>query len=423
MGSLICIGGPNKSVKKSLAMHLAEFLQEEYYPAEYVRLKFPYFFTLIWQFLEQWLKPALIREKVPTLIYIWIVTLDTTIQYLVRFWLKRKIGFILVSDQSFLDILVYLRDVIDPDFLNSKMVLPLRSFVFLPDVTVIVDTSGTTSNAQEVAINKDIIKYHVLYRRISAAYGIPILKNKSELVSYIREAKIYTGSLRKPFANVKSPLLRLLFGRKVVAFIVNWVLQNIYTQTWSERSFKLLIELIILVLLAAPLSLTFSPIIAFIVGFIIAHTINWTFNGGVRTIGKFYGATYSVQKTLHFLYKLQNNTKALEKGFCAIAIFGSISRERFGESSDIDMRAFRKPGFVNWIRANLLAFSIRSRAFLDGVPLDLMVFDSIADLSSRIRADEPPVVLFDPEGLFGGRGKTFCVDEIFKPCKTNFPPK
>jgi hypothetical protein len=49
---------------------------------------------------------------------------------------------------------------------------------------------------------------------------------------------------------------------------------------------------------------------------------------------------------------------------------------------------------------------------LDGVPLDLMVFDSIADLSSRIRADEPPVVLFDPEGLFGERGKTFYVDEI-----------
>jgi len=129
---------------------------------------------------------------------------------------------------------------------------------------------------------------------------------------------------------------------------------------------------------------------------ILDHTLHWLFNGHLYVVLREFSLS-RVEKG-HFVRYVRGlrGRIAREKSLLAGAIFGSLSRGELDSSSDLDVRLIRRLGFGNGLRACAFAFFERSRALLHRFPLDVYVLDSLGPLS-RMRADESPIILYDPE--------------------------
>lgn len=131
-----------------------------------------------------------------------------------------------------------------------------------------------------------------------------------------------------------------------------------------------------------------------VVSFFIVHTLNWIFNYNFWTCMTF---TFPQIKnpgnaaTIRYLEKLQKRMiKYNAVGGCML--YGSISRQKWHNKSDLDMRILRKPGLLNAIAGYLIVFSERVLAVFSMQPLDLYLADSTAFLL-KMRTDEFPVFL------------------------------
>lgn len=188
-------------------------------------------------------------------------------------------------------------------------------------------------------------------------------------------------------------------SKKYILIIGNWVLQGLWYSDKTERAFKILIDLILTLLFFFVLISYINTIMSIIIAFIIAHTLNWLFNHHfwalvqeVLKVGK-----NSPKEIIYYAKGIKDRASNKGSILCA-AVYGSLCRGELSESSDLDVRIVRKPGIINGVHACLFGFLENIRAFLYKFPLDMHVVDSTKHLS-KLRDDEVPVVLHDPNGI------------------------
>jgi hypothetical protein len=206
-----------------------------------------------------------------------------------------------------------------------------------------------------------------------------------------------------PF-NLKNELLTSFLQSRPGVLISNWLCQGMVYMNRYERLHRLLLEVSLILIILWVAVPPMGSLKAVMVAFLIAHTFFWIFNGHFYVLMRYLAERNN--KPAQFIAYIEGiNERVQEKEFLlAVVAFGSLSKEKFSASSDFDIRFLRKKGFLNSIRAFNLCATERARAFIHAFPLDIYVFDA-EELSQKIRADEPPVVIMDPEGIFGSKNR------------------
>jgi L-malate glycosyltransferase len=172
---------------------------------------------------------------------------------------------------------------------------------------------------------------------------------------------------------------------------INWTFQSLLYMDKTEKAFKLLLDLILLIIFYIPLNGFLSPILSLIISFIMAHTINWIFNGHVFALLKTFGIIKTEpEKFTDYINNLKIRSSK-EDSILLVAMFGSISRNELKETSDLDIRIIRKKGFINGIKTGLFVMLERSKSFFKRFPLDIYVLDDIRGLK---KFDENPNIIY-----------------------------
>lgn len=181
----------------------------------------------------------------------------------------------------------------------------------------------------------------------------------------------------------------------------NWIFQGMRYMNRYEVLHRLVLETgsILVVYLAGSRLLLLPPAKAALAALLLAHTIFWLFNGHFFVLMRYLTERHNdPQQFLRFIEGLHARVEGRDF-LLAVVGFGSLSRNAFNPSSDFDVRFLMKRGFLNRVRAFNLCARERARAFVQGFPLDIYVFDP-EEISRKIRGDEPPIVFWDPEGIF-----------------------
>lgn len=187
---------------------------------------------------------------------------------------------------------------------------------------------------------------------------------------------------------------------KYALIVSSWIFQGQLYADKTEKLFKIFFDILLLMLFYFILINFTTAIISILIAFILAHTINWVFNTNFLNLftEKFGLPIKGVIITYREDYVIDLQ-KRIRNQDCiqSAAIYGSISRNETSKTSDLDIRIIRKPGIINGFRACMYALIERSRATFNKFPLDLFLLDSTKPLS-KLRLDEMPVVLHDPNG-------------------------
>jgi predicted nucleotidyltransferase len=194
------------------------------------------------------------------------------------------------------------------------------------------------------------------------------------------------------YAKVQSPLLKWLLGNKPGVLMSHWLFQGMLYMDKTERIFKLGLDFFLL-LLFYPLLRRRLPIrTSLVTGAIAAHTLNFFFNGHLwGALKHFGGITRTAQEFDAEVERLRRRVQD-EPSIVFAAAYGSLARDEWTPTSDLDVRLVRAPGLRNGWRASLFTMQERSRALIKGFPLDIFVFDGEASLS-KLAERQSPVIL------------------------------
>lgn len=202
-------------------------------------------------------------------------------------------------------------------------------------------------------------------------------------------------SSKKDYVNTSIPLINALLRYKIFIILSNWTFQGMLYADKTERLFRLSLDVLISVILYGIFfNFISNSYLALILSIIVAHTINWIFNGQLFVLGRYIGIKPNKQNEFCKYIKDLRNRVEREKSIQFVAVYGSLSRNKLSDHSDLDVRIIRKKGFLNGLRACLFGFLERTRALFNKFPLDLYVLDNKNHLS-KIRKDEGAIVLYD----------------------------
>lgn len=193
-----------------------------------------------------------------------------------------------------------------------------------------------------------------------------------------------------------SPTLRALMQGPIGILVINWVFQGMRGMQLKELNFRVLLEvtLIAAAFLVLPSDINFTLRLG--AALIIAHTFNWLFNTHLWVCVRyfpFYSRDPEILKA--FLAKTESQLQSMHwlgEAVCLGSV-GDSGRIR-SERSDIDLRLVFGEGFTNWLRTNILLLSLRTRALLQIIPLDLYAYDDEKALD-RFRQDEGLRIIVD----------------------------
>jgi predicted nucleotidyltransferase len=217
---------------------------------------------------------------------------------------------------------------------------------------------------------------------------------KESDLQMVQKEKYYTVS--------HSPWFRPILKRKSGALLVHWVFQGLMIMDTTERAFKLGLDLILFALFGSILSYVFPLLVAIPVAIVIAHTINFIFNGQVYAVLKHFGdIQHSWQEFNEEKERLRIQIEQ-QPAIIYAAAYGSLARDQWSPTSDLDIRLVRAPGLVNGLRVCSFALRERARAFWKGFPLDIFVLDGFEALN-QLKEKHTPVVLVAHETNVGDR--------------------
>ena len=184
-----------------------------------------------------------------------------------------------------------------------------------------------------------------------------------------------------------------------VNFLKNWLHQAITYMDTGERNVRLAMEsveivIVWLLLENIPAFTTLNIYLLLLVAALLTHTLNWIFNGNFWALYLFAVPAARNRGESETVDYLNDMAKRLDryKSVSGLAIFGSVTRGKWHECSDIDIRIVRKPGLSNLVAAALISIKERFIAFLQKQPLDLFLADDINFLR-KMRDDERPIFL------------------------------
>lgn len=157
-----------------------------------------------------------------------------------------------------------------------------------------------------------------------------------------------------------------------------------------ERLFKISLDVISTVLL---LFLNINIWCAIL----LAHTINLFINGHYYVLKKNIGKGRTDPAFfIGYINKIYGRIQKVTF-FVGAAAYGSLSRNEFKDTSDFDVRIFPNNDSFSWLKTVIWVALERFRALLNSFPLDIYAFD-LDVIDSKMRSDEPPILLSDPKG-------------------------
>jgi len=426
VGSIICFVGTDGSGKTTLAKKLMDELDKKGYPSKYVWFRFPHFFTLAILFVAkitgftEYVTKA--KSQIVThhfqiqpfrTLYSLVLLFDILLYYTVKVWFVSKLGYIVLCDRWVYDILVdFSVDTSNKRIYRTTIGRLLLSLASRARVTLFIDAPDHVLDTRRpgARLNPHTRYRRFFYRLLAKSYGMPTIHSTGEFgITFKTMLGLLQHELEIDFwrprrldhyvPQVKLPFLWPLLKNKYVIIVINWTFQGMLYAMWSERLFRMALELIFVTIIYIPfLSLLHSPVIAALSSLFIAHTLNYTFNScNPWGVLKFCGRTFDVEKNIGFLQEITKKMGGtFGKSILAIATFGSMSRDQFDETSDVDVRIIRRHGVFNYIMTNTFALYLRSIAFIKKIPIDLFVLDDVNQIERHIRPDEPPIVIYDP---------------------------
>jgi predicted nucleotidyltransferase len=201
----------------------------------------------------------------------------------------------------------------------------------------------------------------------------------------------------KSYANIHTPWLRPIVTRKSGALALHWLFQGLLYMDPTERWFKLGLDLLLTLVLGGILRLWLALPLAIGGGFAVAHSLNFLFNGQMYGVLKTFGTVSHSGAT--FNAELERLRARVTEEPCILyaAAYGSLARGEWSETSDLDVRVVRAPGFRSAWRVCWFAARERARAFLKRFPLDIYVLDGHFSLE-KMSEKSIPIVLINDSG-------------------------
>lgn len=195
---------------------------------------------------------------------------------------------------------------------------------------------------------------------------------------------------------IRSPRLAAALQSCPAILAINWVMQGMRGMDRGELAFRVGLEAAVWVLLA--------PLAGPLGGLVLAHTLSFLVNGQVWVCARYCVLWHRDPTALdRFLARVAGELRELvwlDEAVC-IGSRGEARATRH-DRADLDLRLIAPPGVVGWLKINLLLLSLRARALVRLIPLDLYAYDSPASLE-RFRQDEPLLVILDRRGRIARR--------------------
>jgi hypothetical protein len=189
------------------------------------------------------------------------------------------------------------------------------------------------------------------------------------------------------YAKLKPWLLRRVFANPCAALLSHWLFQSIFYMDRTERGFKFGFEALLALCLFFPLRLALPALPAFLLAFWTAHTANFLFNGQLWGVLKQFGWVHTPYEVFIAYARGLDERGQRESSIKQLKVFGSLARDEWTPTSDLDARLLRYPGPLNGLRACWFLLRERTRALFHRFPLDCYVLDSPAAFE-KMRGDE-----------------------------------
>jgi len=179
---------------------------------------------------------------------------------------------------------------------------------------------------------------------------------------------------------------------KYFTLLRNWAHQGYFYLDKTEMIYRTIWEIVPVLIINY--FLNFNLYVSVFISFIIIHTYNWIVNDNFWAViihslpnQKNPGEELTIKYLLDMQKRLLN-----ANSITGIIIYGSVSRNKWHERSDIDIRFLRKKGVISGFSSYILLRKERFIALLLGQPLDSYVADSVLFLR-KMRKDEFPIFL------------------------------
>lgn len=191
---------------------------------------------------------------------------------------------------------------------------------------------------------------------------------------------------------ISNRLVIKILQSRLMTYLSYWVFQGMLYMDTRETLIKLFIDAVLFLILYLSLN------IPAIISLILAHTCNMFFNGHFFAMRRHLGlGSNSSEQFVNYIETFQKRIKQ-NKRIMGAAAYGSLSKNIYRPTSDIDIRFVPYPGNFHFISVCLFALSERMRAFFNRFPLDLYVFDNTT-IDNKMSRDENPIIFHDPECL------------------------
>jgi hypothetical protein len=123
-----------------------------------------------------------------------------------------------------------------------------------------------------------------------------------------------------------------------------------------------------------------------------AHTLNFVLNGQIWVVLKDFDEVHHTWLAFDLEVKRLRLRIAQEPSIVYAAAYGSLARNEWSPTSDLDVRLVRAPGLLSAWRVCWFVARERSRAFYQRFPLDIFVLDTFASLDKMSERDYPVVL-------------------------------
>jgi predicted nucleotidyltransferase len=199
-----------------------------------------------------------------------------------------------------------------------------------------------------------------------------------------------TSSKAPHYGKFRSKVLRSLFTSPLPAVASHWLFQSLFYMAPTERWFKIGLDIGLTLVFLLPLRQRLALAPALMFSFLAAHTLNFLFNGQLWGVLKQYDWVHTTPQAFEDYCAGLSQRGRREPSIRHLYAYGSLSRQEWTPSSDLDVRLVRYPGFSNGLRACWFVLRERSRALVAKFPLDIYVVDRLSDLQ-KLSPSEPPV--------------------------------
>ena len=193
----------------------------------------------------------------------------------------------------------------------------------------------------------------------------------------------------------------------------NWLHQGLLYMDRTEFRARVFVEVIGIFLFSLLFSFFFRTSVLdwrlVLFSTVVVHTLNWMLNGNWWACILFtfpHLENPGAKATCHYLTRMKGRLEK-KRSIVGVMVYGSLSRGKWHNRSDLDVRVLRHPGIFNGIQAIFVMMRERIIAVFTRQPLDVYLADGIPFLE-KMRNDEIPIFLVkrseELEKLYPGIG-------------------